>query len=217
MAKRKELTTAQADTVARAKMLTDPTDPTLTTISLNSEIDALADLLDIACTQGESAATISTIIDLRGKLRLAQSRVNDEIIKRSDVWETAEKYAEFLLDECPTFDAESYLKVVSDQLKMTEVSEDQMLRDLSLLRKLLATTTDAATICKLAVSIVSAVKVATELGISSGILLSESDAVEAVKRFVHESKDYFPDGMVNDEFGTYVDRACQRMSEVVKT
>ena len=205
----------QADAVARAKMLTDPTDPELTNVSLKSEIDALAKLLDQACTQGESNATISTIIDLRGKLRLAQSKVNNEIHKRSDAYSMIERFAQCLVDKCSEFDSEKFLATVKQYLKFGEASDDDILRDLALLRRCLANTDNAADICKLSISITNAVKIATELGLSSGVLLSERDIVELIKFSVGESANHFAAGHDQDEMRIAIDKACQIMGEEV--
>ena len=221
MNKKQELIPSKAmqATIDRSQALSAPAKEGQDIVSLKIEIQLLRELLDSALQSGSDGRTIATLIDLKGKIELIESKMSSETHPRFDVFDTATRLAEIVSELNSDFDSEGFIEFAKVQLEYgsdSSTENESVLRDLQILRRTLEIETDPVVTCRLILSVSHAINVALELGRKSKVFLSQSQVVKHIENFVQNLAQFFPDDIDDEARDVQIDRACQIMGEELR-
>lgn len=184
-------------------------------LTLLGEISALERLLDaVAATPDAPAAQVLACVDTLTVLRTAQSKFQSEAVQLEEIIELAERYCEFLVEQCPDYKADEFLGSVRESIGIDKRADRTSLNDLRIVRKLLRVNASPAVLLTACNTIRRTIAACHDLGLSSGELKTVGEVCNTIKQFVHNSANYFPDDFDGDAT-IVVDEASTKMHDLV--
>ena len=181
-------------------------------LTLNAEIEKLNAYLIQQAENGNQRGVIA-LIECIDSLRNRQAKIETDAFSRTDILEMAKTYCTLLAETHKGFNAEACFAEVKALLVVGDVETARTsLDDLRLLRRIIRANPDVGTLVTVSHSIRRIVKTASELGLSTGELLSEADCCQFIQNLVRISAKHFSD-VSADELGEIIDRFCQEFAK----